>query len=148
MRDFQIYLAGGMGKFGKDRFFESDNWRKYCKTTLENYETDRYKVHIINPNDYFSFADETPRYASQKEVMEFDLNKVRNSDLIIVNFNDLKSLGTMAELAIAYEHRIPVIGLCSEENYPMLHPWQKEMSNRIFSDIDELIKYVIEYYVV
>ena len=83
-----------------------------------------------------------------REVMEFDFNKVRNSDLIIVNFNDLKSLDTMTELTIAYEHRIPVLGLCTDENYSMLHPRQKEMSNRIFGDIDELINYVIEYYVV
>ena len=146
MRDFQIYLAGGMGKFGKDRFFESDNWRKYCKTTLENYETDRYKVHIINPNDYFSFADETPRYASQREVMEFDLNKVRRSDLVIINFNDMYSLGTMAELAIAYERRIPVVGL--NEHNDELHPWQIEFCNRIFDNIDEMLDYVEDFYLV
>lgn len=43
--------------------------------------------------------------------MEFDLNRVRNSDLIIVNFNDMYSLGIMAEIAIVYERKIPVIGL-------------------------------------
>jgi len=52
--------------------------------------------------------------------MEFDLNKVRHSDLIICNFNDMFSLGTMAELAIAYERRIPVIGL--DINKQTLHP--------------------------
>ena len=56
MQDFQIYLAGGMGKFGKDKFFESDNWRKYCKITLENYDTNRSKVHIINQIFYFSLV--------------------------------------------------------------------------------------------
>lgn len=144
MRDFQIYLAGGMGKFGNDRFFESDNWRKYCKTTLENYETDRYKVHIINPNDYFSFADETPRYASQREVMEFDLNKVRRSDLVIINFNDMYSLGSMGELAIAYDRRIPVIGVDTSEQ--TLHPWQIEMCQRIFNSLDLMLDYVEDYY--
>ena len=144
MQDFQIYLAGGMGKFGKDKFFESDNWRKYCKITLENYDTNRYKVHIINPNDYFNFADETPRYASQREVMEFDLNKVRHSDLVIINFNDMYSLGSMGELAIAYDRRIPVIGVdTSEQN---LHPWQIEMCQRIFNSLDLLLDYVEDYY--
>ena len=144
MQDFQIYLAGGMGKFGKDKFFESDNWRKYCKITLENYDTSRYKVHIINPNDYFSFADEIPRYASQREVMEFDLNKVRHSDLVIINFNDMYSLGSMGELAIAYDRRIPVIGVdTSEQN---LHPWQIEMCQRVFNSLDLLLDYVEDYY--
>ena len=144
MQDFQIYLAGGMGKFGKDRFFESNNWRKYCKTTLENYDTNRYKIHVINPNDYYSFADETPRYASQKEVMEFDLNKVRHSDLVIINFNDMYSLGSMGELAIAYDRRIPVIGV--DTNEQNLHPWQIEMCQRIFNSLDLMLDYVEDYY--
>lgn len=147
METLNIYLAGGMQKFGQKDFNESNYWRVHIEQELMKLDCGR-QTRICNPNDYYSFYDNAPRYSTMREVMEFDLNKVRNSDLIIVNFNDLKSLGTMAELAIAYEHRIPVIGLCSEENYPMLHPWQKEMCNRIFGDIDELIDYVIEYYVV
>ena len=147
METLNIYLAGGMQRFGKDNFDESNYWRVHIKQELITLDHGK-KVRVCNPNDYYSFEDNSPRYSTLREVMEFDLNKVRNSNLIIVNFNDLKSLGTMAELAIAYEHSIPVIGLCSEENYPMLHPWQKEMCNRIFGDIDELIDYVIEYYVV
>ena len=147
METLNIYLAGGMQKFGKKDFNESNYWRVHIEQELMKLDCGS-QTRICNPNDYYSFYDNSPRYSTMREVMEFDLNKVRNSDLIIVNFNDLKSLGTMAELAIAYEHRIPVIGLCSEENYPMLHPWQKEMCNRIFGDIDELIDYVIEYYVV
>lgn len=147
METLNIYLAGGMQRFGKDNFDESNYWRVHIKQELITLDCGR-QTRICNPNDYYSFYDNSPRYSTMREVMEFDLNKVRNSDLIIVNFNDLKSLGTMAELAIAYEHRIPVLGLCTEESYSMLHPWQKEMSNRIFGDIDELIEYVIEYYVV
>ena len=51
MKDYQIYLCGGMGKFGKDNFEESNAWRRYCKDTLESFESDRYKVTGINPND-------------------------------------------------------------------------------------------------
>lgn len=147
METLNIYLAGFMQKFEKKDFDESNYWRVHIKQELITLDHGK-KVRVCNPNDYYSFYDNSPRYSTMREVMEFDLNKVRNSDLIIVNFNDLKSLGTMAELAIAYEHRIPVLGLCTEESYSMLHPWQKEMSNRIFGDIDELINYVIEYYVV
>ncbi len=76
--------------------------------------------------------------------MEFDLNKVRHSDLIICNFNDIYSLGTMAELAIAYERRIPVIGLNVDEQ--TLHPWQIEFCTRIFNDMDEMLDYVKDFY--
>ena len=139
MEKFQIYLAGGMGKFGKENFDKSNVWRTYCKEILEN---GKY-VNVINPNDYFNFLEE-PKYKSEREVMEFDLNKVRNSDLIIINFNDMYSLGSMAELSIAYEKRIHVIGLDIEKQ--KLHPWQIEMCNRIFNDIDEMLDYVKDYY--
>ena len=139
MEKFQIYLAGGMGKFGKENFDKSNVWRTYCKEILEN---GKY-VNVVNPNDYFNFLEE-PKYKSEREVMEFDLNKVRNSDLIIINFNDMYSLGSMAELSIAYEKRIHVIGLDIEKQ--KLHPWQIEMCNRIFNDIDEMLDYVKDYY--
>lgn len=143
MRTIRIYLAGGMGKFGKDNFEESNKWRTYCKNTLENFEGN-YRAEVINPNSYYNFVDNPRRYVSEKEIMEFDINKVRSSDLIICNFNDPKSLGTMAELAIAYERRMPVIGL-NEDSYE-LHPWQIEMCTRIFYNIDEMLDYVEDFY--
>ena len=87
MRTISIYLAGGMGKFGKDDFEESNKWRTYCKNTLENFEGN-YQANVINPNSYFNFVDNPPKYSSQKEVMELDINKVRNSDLAICNLSD------------------------------------------------------------
>ena len=144
MKDYQIYLCGGMGKFGKENFEESDVWRRYCKDTLESFESERYKVTCINPNDYFNFKEESPRYSSQKEVMELDLYKLRNSDLVIINFNDPSSLGSMAEIAIAYDRKIPIIGLNASNEE--LHPGEECMCNRIFDDIDEMLDYIEDFY--
>ena len=143
MKDYHIYTAGGMGKFGKNEFNKANNWRVLCKNTLENCDCD-YKVKVCNPNDYFNFVDDEPKYSSQKEVMLFDLHKVRTSDLLIVNFNDMGSLGTMCEVAIAYENKIPVIGLDTDRQ--LLHPWQIEMCNRIFTDINEMLDYIEDFY--
>lgn len=143
MKQLSVYLAGGMGKFGKEEFDKANTWRVLTKQFLENNECN-VKVYVTNPNDYFSFADDIPMYASQREVMEFDLNRVRHSDLIIVNFNDMYSLGTMAEIAIAYERKIPIIGLVVDNQE--LHPWQNEMCNRIFNNISELFKYIKDFY--
>lgn len=143
MKDYHIYTAGGMGKFGKNEFNKANNWRVLCKNTLENCDCD-YKVKVCNPNDYFNFVDDEPKYSSQKEVMLFDLHKVRTSDLLIVNFNDMGSLGTMCEVAIAYENKIPVIGLDTDGQ--LLHPWQIEMCNRIFTDINEMLDYIEDFY--
>lgn len=145
MRKMDIYLAGGMGKFGKENFDKGNNWRLYCKQVLEIAgKNNGIDVIATNPNDYFNFLDEEPKYTSEREVMEFDIHKVRNSDLIIINFNDVYSLGSMAELAIAYERRIPVVGLNIDNQE--LHPWQVEMCSRIFSDVDEMLEYIRDFY--
>ena len=143
MRDFTIYTAGGMGKFGKENFNEANKWRRYCKKALENCECE-YKVRVVNPNDFFNFVDEPPRYKTQDEVMRLDLHKLRNSDLVIINFNDMYSLGSMSEIAIAYDRGIPIIGL--NESNQTLHPWQVCMTERIFDNIDEMLAYIEDFY--
>lgn len=142
MEQFNIYLIGGMSKFGVDKFNEGNEWRLFVKSTLEDMLC-KYRVNVCNPNDYYNFLDNTT-YDNQREIMEFDLNKVRNSNLCIANFNDVGSLGSMAELAIAYERRIPIIGLC--ENNEHLHPWQIEMINKKFTDKYDLIEYIRKFY--
>lgn len=143
MKNFTIYTCGGMGKFGKENFDKGNKWRKYCKQTLESCECD-YRVRVVNPNDFFNFRDEPPRYKTQAEVMRLDLHKLRNSDLVIANFNDMYSLGSMSEISIAYDRGIPVIGL--DLNKHKLHPWQQCMCERIFDNIDEMLDYVEDFY--
>lgn len=147
MKYIQIYLAGGMSKFGEVQFEKGDRWRKTCKKALENIENcDKgIQVKAINPNDYFNLIDDPLRYESEREVMNFDLNKLRQSDLVIVNFNDKYSLGTMAEIAIAHDRRIPIIGL-NEHTIIELHPWQECMCERVFDNINDLLYYVEDFY--
>lgn len=142
MNNYAIYLSGGMQSFGKDNFNKSNDWRKYCKNALENCECD-YKVKVFNPNDYFNFCDE-PQYKSEREVMNYDLHNLRKTDLVIVNFNEPKSIGTACELAIAHDIGIPIIGV--NENSAELHPWIECMCERIFKDIDEMLGYVEDFY--
>lgn len=138
----KTYLSGGMQYFGKENFNESNDWRRYCKNALENCECD-YKVKVFNPNDAFNFYDE-PQYKSEREVMNYDLHNLRKSDLVIVNFNDPKSIGTAQELAIAYDRGIPIIGV--NESGVELHSWLVCMCERIFNNIDEMLDYVEDFY--
>ena len=147
MKEYKIYLCGGMGKFGKDEFDKGNAWRVYCKKELRDFAKNwrtNCTVKVHNPNDYYNFLQNPPLYDNQREVMEFDLNLVRRSHLIIINFNDMYSLGSMAELAIAYERRIPIIGLNVDKQN--LHPWQVEMCSKIFNDIDKMLDYVEDFY--
>lgn len=138
-----IYLAGGMGKFGKERFDEGNEWRVDIKNQIE--EISCGKVRCCNPNDHFNFLKIT--YKSLREPMEYDLHRVRNANLIIVNFNAPNSIGTASELAIAYDRKIPILGLCENGEESKLHPWLKEFCNRIFDDREDLILYVIQHYI-
>lgn len=142
MENLTVYLSGGMQSFGKEQFDKSNDWRRYFKSTLENYYG-AYRVSVFNPNDKFNFKDE-PRYASEDEVMRYDLYRLRKADLIIVNFNDPKSLGTMAEIAIGYDRGIPILGL--NEDKTVLHSWQIGFCERIFENADDLSDYVEEFY--
>lgn len=140
---YRIYLSGGMQKFGKRNFEESNKWRKYCKQALECGESE-YTVRVCNPNDYFNFYDEKPQYKSEREVMNLDLHKLKISDLVIVNFNDIHSIGTQSEIAIAYDREIPIIGLADAKQ--TLHPWQACMCERVFDNVDEMLDYVEDFY--
>lgn len=137
---FKIYLSGGMKNLSIEE--QSVN-RDYITEELNNITASKYRLDIFDPLDYFTYHN--PTHKTEKQILNFELNALRNSNLIIVDFNDPNSLGTMAELSIAYEHRIPVIGLM-QYNYGGLHAWQVEMCDVIFDDIDELIEYVRDYY--
>ena len=140
METVKIYLSGGMGNIS---FEEQSKWRKQIIQAIKygDYHCEKNTV-FFNPVDYYNFTE--VRYKSEREVMEFDLNALRNSDLVIVNFNDPNSLGTCAELAVAYEIKIPIIGI--NKNGNKLHPWLECFCNRICTDIREAVNYVVEFY--
>lgn len=140
----KFYLCGGMGKFGKERFNEVNEWRVDIKNRIE--EISEGRVRCCNPNDHFNFLNNND-YKTQREVMNYDLFRVRNSNFVIVNFNDPESIGSACEMAIAFEHRIPIVGLCDTDKEDNLHPWLKEFCERIFNDKEELIFYLVQHYI-
>lgn len=140
METVRIYLSGGMGNLS---FEEQSKWRQMVMGAIRfgdyNYEK---KVVFFNPVDYYNFEEKNQK--TEREVVEFDLNALRNSNLVIVNFNDPTSLGTCAELAIAYEMKIPVIGINKDSNE--LHPWLECFCNRMCDSIAEAVEYVVDFY--
>lgn len=132
-----IYLAGGMEGL---TFEEQTKWRISLKS---KFPLNR-GVKIVDPTTYYNF--EHPSHASIREPMEFDLWKVKHSDLVIVNYTYKPvSLGTMAEITTAYNFDIPIIGL-AEQGTDSLHDWQKSMPIRIFTNMNEMIDHVTEFY--
>jgi nucleoside 2-deoxyribosyltransferase len=140
METCRIYLSGGMGSLS---FEEQSKWRKQVINAIlfGDYHWEKKPI-FFNPVDYYNFTE--VKYKSEREVVEFDLNALRHSDLVIVNFNDPKSLGTCAELAIAYEMKIPVIGINKDKIE--LHPWLVEFTTRMCDSLREAVEYTVDFY--
>ena len=141
MKIFKIYLAGGMGNLSWE---EQTIWRELAEDIL-NRKSDSFKfaLEIINPTDFYNFK--AKRHDSELEIMKYDLRHVKSSDLIIVNYNDPKSIGTAQELAIAYDRDIPIIGVNTGDD---LHPWLVSVVDKMFSDVKSAVNYVIDFYLI
>lgn len=138
-----IYLGGKMG--GLD-FEEMNGWRKRLKLSLETYaESCNRNIEVINPVDYFNF--EEVKHQNEREVMQFDLNKVRNSDLLIVNANGLNtSIGTAIEIYEANKLNIPVILYDEHNEYKNVHPWLQCCTTRVEPTMKNICEYIKEFY--
>ena len=139
METIKIYLSGSMSDVS---FEEQSKWRQQIQDAIKfNYEHEK-KATFFNPVQYFNFVEK--RYESELEIMNFDLNGLRNSDLVIVNFNNPSSIGTAMELMLAYEMRIPILGLNKDDT--KLYPWLECCCDRIFNNMKDLVEYTVEFY--
>lgn len=140
METVRIYLSGGMSSLS---FEEQSKWRKQIQDAIKfgDYDCEKKAV-FFNPVEYYNFKE--VRHRSEREIMEFDLNGVRKSDLIIVNFNDEKSIGTAMELMLAKEQNIPVIAYGIDDK--KIHPWLLECCTRVCDDIREVVEHTVNFY--
>ena len=140
-----IYLAGKMSGLNKN---------DYCKWRSELTNVLMIKaclldssIQVINPSDYFDF-DNMDRHL-EKEVMQFDLNMVRQSDIVIVNVNGVSSsIGTAIELYEANRLNIPVIAYTEGDVADDVHPWIENCFSTVQMSKDELIDYIRDFYMV
>lgn len=139
METVRIYLSGGMGDL---TYEEQSKWRLQVIHAIKyNNECEKKPV-FFNPVDYYNFQE--TQHKSEREIFEFDLYNLRHSDLVIVNFNDPKSIGTAMELMLAKELHIPVVAY--GVNGQDIHPWLLECCTRACGDIREAVSHVVEFY--
>lgn len=142
----KIYLAGKMSGLSFNKMVA---WRNTVRHRLfEKAEECGIQINIINPVLYYNF--EKKRHQTEIEVEEFDLAHVVSSDIIIVNLDGLSdSIGTIIELHDAHYHnKIPVIAFGSKELYDNLHPWVKNEITRVEENIDDVCKYIRDFYMI
>ena len=140
METVKIYLSGSMSGISWN---EQTRWRKQFSEAVVfgDYDYDK-KVSFFDPTRFYNFEEK--QHKSEYEIMEFDLYNLRNSDLVVVNFNNPNSIGTAMELMLAKELHIPIIGLNKDKKE--LHPWLECCCNRMCDDMRELVSHVVEYY--
>lgn len=148
MNKLKVFLSGGMSNIPEE---DSKKWRKLFKQSKYKnissaYYADQYI--FINPTTLYK-PSEPYDPILEKEAMEYDFYWVKHSDLIVVNFNSLSSIGTAQEIMLAYTLNKPIIGMIEEDKYDQLHPWYKEECIKIFKykpdELEETIKTIIEY---
>ena len=135
------YLSGGMTKFGKENFDESNNWRKRLAEKIV-YMTDG-EILLFNPNSHFNLTTD-PSEFTDREAMNIDIFKLRRSELMIYCNNDPHSRGSMIEFGVALERNIPIITYNPDKNE--LHPWVTCLSQKIIEDEQELLWYLEDHY--
>lgn len=143
----KIYLAGAMQIYGE----ESEKARKWRNEVKEYFSNYCLGFECISPVDFYEYGSNCSQ--SEREAMRFDLRKVKEADVILVNLNDVrKSLGTSDEILYAYVEGKPIIGFITEDvdnvvNY--VHPWKFEQLDRIETGENSMIRacdYIRNYY--
>ena len=124
-----VYLAGAMSCYYKEGKVEkATEWRERAEKYFDSYSE---TIRCINPMRYFSIGDNY--HTSDYEPMRFDLRKVKESRVVLVNLEALdKSLGTSDEILYAYLNNIPIVGFLEDESLLYtIHEWKNCQIDRI-----------------
>lgn len=143
MGELQIYLGGKMYGLSMD---EMNSWREnfidIISPCAENYDV---RLRCINPCIYYNFEEK--RQKNELEVMKFDIARVKESDLLVVNLDGLNSsTGTAIECYEAFKSDIPVLVFGDEFTYNNLHPWIQNCITRRDESILETVEYIKDFY--
>lgn len=140
----KIYLAGAARNC--TAFDEKNKWRVKISDILEPWASlHGYYIKFINPIDYYNFRQK--RKLNEMEVMQYNINQVRSSDIIIVNLLGINSsIETCIELYEAYRKNIPVIAVDLNKDYENVHPWVKKCITRVEDTCVEASEYIRYFY--
>lgn len=143
MKTYKIYTAGKM--FGLS-FEEQMKWRWRIEQLIKN-RTDT-PLQFIHPPLYFRY--DSQEHKSENEVKQWELNHVRESDIVIVNLNGVNdSTGTHYELSTvdamnSFGNRhIHAIGIGKSNT--KIHPWIELSLLRSEEDYEKAADYIVNY---
>lgn len=130
-----VYLSGPMGGCS---FAEMTTWRKYVASKLES-----KTLTCTDPTR--SFTKNGPPAETDKWINRRDYQDCTQARCVLVNFLGMKtiSIGTVMEIAWAYQKQIPIVCVC-EPDGPQNHPMLKDSIVFEAATLDEGIAAVKE----
>jgi nucleoside 2-deoxyribosyltransferase len=144
-----VYLAGLISTEAK----ESIEWRKRVAGVLAATFSIRTpmagKPHLEVESDDGGLND---KRCTAKDIVARDRRDVREADVILVHLSDFGSdrplIGTLCELAWAWEQRTPVVAIADKDDYVMRnHPFISEFVSHYVETEKEAIDHLNLYYV-
>lgn len=149
---FRIYTAGKMAGLSP---YDQMEWRKKIEISIrhsaENVGIPSSSLVFIHPPMFYQYGQNY--FQTEREVKNWDLNQVRNSDIVIVNLDTVdSSIGTHYELGIVDAmnsfggKHIFVIGIGGSD--VELHPWIEDTLHRRESNYDDAADYIVNYLLV
>ena len=137
-KKIKCYLVGAMTGL---TFDEMNEWRKDIEIFVSDIGVDD-EIKIINPVDFFNFEMDSSDY-TEREVMDFDLKAVEESDILILNRKYAKSIGSAIELGLGSKSwNKPIIAFGKEE----VHPWIECCINKNTLNYQDTIEYIKDFY--
>ena len=141
----KLYTAGKMSGIP---FEDQMKWRSEFEYTLRKF-TDE-PLSFIHPPMYYNY--EHLNHKTEAEIKEWELNKIRECDIVVVDLNDINTtVGTHIELGfinavnmLGGKH-IYVVGIGDTKD---IHPWIDLSLLRCEPDIESACRYITEYLLV
>lgn len=142
----KIYTAGKMAGLPYEKQMA---WREEIESAIRD-RTNK-QITFIHPPKFYTY--DRPDFQSEKEVKDWELNQVRNCDIVIANLDGINtSVGTHFELSAVdsinstSNKHIFIIGFGDTEI--QLHPWIELSLHRKETNIDDVADYIVRYLLV
>jgi hypothetical protein len=148
----KIYLSGYIG--GPKVIDKCVAWRRQIVDFYNNYKGKKYPLLWMDPlnGKDFSSLDENGLKSNipSHAIIHRDFQCIVRSDLVIVNmdtFGESRPLiGTIAEIAWAWDRRIPIVMITDEAIYKE-HPFTAYFASHVVSSVEELLeKKIVNFY--
>ena len=111
-------------------------WRETAKKLLQE------RFRLLDPMRR-KFVDR--QVDSANEIVEFDLQDVRNSDVVLVNYNRA-SIGTSMEVFYAAHDQGKFVVAFSPLEYKDCSPWMARFCTKILPTLEDAVEYIIAHF--